>query len=344
MKRDIKLDFFRFFILSFMIEGHAIREFLRADLKESLIFSIHEFFHSVTAPAFLFLSGYLFWMSFEKKGINKKEFFKKLKRYSFIVVVGYLLHLPFFSLKKTINLWGTGIEKSFLNFDVLQCIGGSLLISLFFVLIFKNNFKYVSIALFFVFYSGFYFINCKDCSLFLKSLFSTEISNFPIFYYGIYFFFGVIVSSFKLKIKPAYGIIFLIISSFLIILYGDTYKPLADLLKLLFFISLFFNVKEEFILKSKVLRKFSEISRESLFIYVFHLILIYGSVLNKGVSLFFKGNLNLLSASFGMLTIFSLTYFFAFLLKELRKNQLLFIPLKYLFYFWFIFSFVSREH
>ncbi len=342
-KRDIKLDFFRFFILSFMIEGHAIREFLRVDLKKSLIFSIHEFFHSVTAPAFLFLSGYLFWMSFEKKGIGAKNFFQKLKRYIFIILVGYMLHLPFFSLKKTVKLWGTGIEKSFLNFDVLQCIGGSLLIALFLGVIFKENFKYVSIALFVAFYSGFYLIDCKNCPLFLKSLFSPEISNFPIFYYGIYFYFGVIVSSFKLKVKPFYGVIFLMASTFLVIFYGDTYKPIVDLLKLLFFVSLFFNLKEEFILKSKALKIFSEISRESLFIYVFHLILIYGSVLGKGLSFYYGNRLSLIRSLFLMSFVFVLTYALAYTIRSLRKRKIYFNIVKYSFYLWFVLNLLKRE-
>jgi hypothetical protein len=55
-------------------------------------------------------------------------FWKKLWRYFSIILIGYALHLPFYSLSKVLNRSTTEQLQAFFAVDVLQCIGVGLLI------------------------------------------------------------------------------------------------------------------------------------------------------------------------------------------------------------------------
>ena len=56
-----------------------------------------------------------------------KAFWKKIGRIFQIIIIGYGLHLPFYSLSKSINEATPQLLESFFAVDVLQCIGFGLL-------------------------------------------------------------------------------------------------------------------------------------------------------------------------------------------------------------------------
>jgi hypothetical protein len=58
----------------------------------------------------------------------KPPFWKKLWRYFSIILIGYVLHLPFYSLSKVINKSTPEQIQSFFAVDVLQCIGVGLVV------------------------------------------------------------------------------------------------------------------------------------------------------------------------------------------------------------------------
>jgi len=79
----------------------------------------------------LFVSGFAFQVSSGAKldEMRKlgKAFWKKIGRIFQIIIIGYGLHLPFYSLSKSIKEATPQLLESFFAVDVLQCIGFGLL-------------------------------------------------------------------------------------------------------------------------------------------------------------------------------------------------------------------------
>jgi uncharacterized membrane protein len=115
-----------------MIEVHVFNAFLMPELKQAGWFSVLTFINGLVAPAFLFVSGFAFEVSSGSKLDDMRKFkfsfWKKLWRYFSIILIGYALHLPYYSLSKIVNRSTPDQFQSFYAVDVLQCIGAGLLV------------------------------------------------------------------------------------------------------------------------------------------------------------------------------------------------------------------------
>ena len=134
MKEKVRytfIDLLRGWSIILMIEPHVFNTFLLPELKQTGWFSIVTFINGLIAPAFLFVSGFVFEISSGSKlGDMRKfklPFWKKLWRIISIILIGYALHLPYKSLSKIINKSTPEQLQSFFAVDVLQCIGVGLL-------------------------------------------------------------------------------------------------------------------------------------------------------------------------------------------------------------------------
>lgn len=125
------LDLYRGLIILFMLEGHVLRALLQPAFQATKAFELHEIFHGITAPGFLFGAGFTFAIATQRKWDQlitwSKGLFRRLGRMVLLVMVGYLMHIPYFSLRKTVEESTPEQWDAFLAFDVLQCIGVSLL-------------------------------------------------------------------------------------------------------------------------------------------------------------------------------------------------------------------------
>lgn len=126
------LDLYRGIIVLFMIEGHIFRELLTPAIRAMPFFTFHEIFHGITAPGFLFGAGFTFAIAAQrrwKQAVSfSRGFFRRSWRALLLILIGYALHIPFLSLKKTIATATSAQWNVFLLFDVLQCIGFGLLL------------------------------------------------------------------------------------------------------------------------------------------------------------------------------------------------------------------------
>lgn len=135
MKEKVRytfVDLLRGWAIIIMIEVHVFNAFLLPDLKQAGWFDILTFINGLLAPAFLFVSGFAFQVSSGSK-LNdmrrlKFSFWKKLGRYISIILIGYALHLPYYSLSKVLNKSTPEQLQAFFAVDVLQCIGVGLII------------------------------------------------------------------------------------------------------------------------------------------------------------------------------------------------------------------------
>jgi uncharacterized membrane protein len=135
MKEKVRytfIDLLRGWAIILMIEPHVFNTFLLPELKQTGWFSVVSFINGLIAPAFLFVSGFVFEISSGSKLDDMRKFklpfWKKLWRIISIILIGYALHLPFKSLSKIINKSTPEQLQSFFAVDVLQCIGVGLLV------------------------------------------------------------------------------------------------------------------------------------------------------------------------------------------------------------------------
>jgi uncharacterized membrane protein len=126
-----------------MLEGHIVRELLSTEDKATYFFSLHEIFHGVTAPGFLFGAGFTFAIATQRRWEQSITFtlgfFRRAWRAISLILIGYALHFPYVSLYKTINEATVIQWNAFLLFDVLQCIGVGLLLLRFLLVIVRQE-------------------------------------------------------------------------------------------------------------------------------------------------------------------------------------------------------------
>lgn len=125
------LDLYRGLVVVFMLQGHVFRALLEPSAQATEAFRLHEIFHGITAPAFLFSAGFTFAIATQRRWDElirfSPAFFRRVWRAILIVLMGYALHLPYFSLTKTLTEATDAQWREFLAFNVLRCIGLTLL-------------------------------------------------------------------------------------------------------------------------------------------------------------------------------------------------------------------------
>lgn len=142
-KRFYFIDQFRGWAVLFMIETHVLKAFLNTNLRSSVSYKALDFINGLVAPAFLFIAGFAFaivavrkWDDYLRLG---RPFWQQFRRYLFVGLVGYLLHLPGFSLPHLVATLRWNERNVFWGVDVLQCIAFSLLLMLLLVPVLRRQ-------------------------------------------------------------------------------------------------------------------------------------------------------------------------------------------------------------
>ena len=125
------VDFARVIAMVFMIQDHTMDALLSPSYLHGPAFQVWLFIRGLTAPIFLTLSG----ISFTLATISRWDLhshptaavFTRARRYLFFILLGYAMHLPVRSLH-AMRALDTAGWRSWLQVDVLQCIGITLII------------------------------------------------------------------------------------------------------------------------------------------------------------------------------------------------------------------------
>jgi uncharacterized membrane protein len=129
-----------------MIEVHVFNAFLIGSLKEEGWFSALDYVNGLVAPSFLFVAGFVFVVVSDRKLEDfrrfGKAFWRQLSRIGLIWVIGYGLHLPFFSLYRTLYDSTPDQLMSFYQSDILHCIAIGMLIVFFGRILIKGDRQY----------------------------------------------------------------------------------------------------------------------------------------------------------------------------------------------------------
>jgi len=308
MKEKVRytfIDLLRGWAIILMIEVHVFNAFLLPELKQASWFDILTFVNGLVAPAFLFVSGFAFQVSSGSKLDDMRRlkfpFWKKLWRYFSIIIIGYALHLPFYSLSKVLNKSTTEQLQAFFAVDVLQCIGAGLLVLFALRLIIHSDKIYhytlIALTMFVIVVSPFFwkieFTN-YFYHVFANYFNRTNGSLFPIFPWINFIFVGAIFAKYFLdavaKNKNKKFIQATIFTGIIMLFSGHFFYSglFPDSLTSILPNPVFFIERLGYVLVSATLcwyyanwRKTKQsfvldASRESLLIYWLHLITIYG--------------------------------------------------------------------
>ena len=121
------LDLLRLLAAFQMVQGHSIDAVLALDARHGALHAAWVWLRGLTSVAFLFATGVAFHLVALREGDERVRApharGRRLRRAGLLVLLGYALHAPFAAL------WGApaaGLVREALIVDVLQCIGASL--------------------------------------------------------------------------------------------------------------------------------------------------------------------------------------------------------------------------
>jgi len=293
-----------------MIEPHVFNTFLLTELKQTGWFSVVTFINGLIAPAFLFVSGFVFEISSGSKLDDMRKFklpfWKKLWRLVSIILIGYALHLPFYSFSKILTKSTAEQIQSFFAVDVLQCIGVGLLVLFVLRLIIRSykiyHYALITLTMFVMFISPFFwkmeFTNYFH-HVFANYFNRTNGSLFPIFPWINFILVGAIFSKYFLnaaarnkedrfiKATTFSGLIMLLSGHFFYSgLFPDSLTSILPnpvfFIERLGYVLIFATICWYYANWRKTKKSFVlDASRESLLIYWLHLVIIYNTLFGK---------------------------------------------------------------
>jgi uncharacterized membrane protein len=125
------VDLLRGWAVIVMIETHVVNATVRPEILESGPFHFVKFLNGLVAPSFIFASGLAFAVTARRKLpqyiAGGPVLRKQVLRLLLILAVGYVLHIPKFNLGQLLHETTPGEWQVFFMADVLHCIAVSLL-------------------------------------------------------------------------------------------------------------------------------------------------------------------------------------------------------------------------
>ncbi len=344
----------RAFAVLMMVQGHTVDVLLANDYRnmDSPFFAAWFFMRGMTAPIFLFTSGTVFTYLFKlvNEPFNSNPRVKKgFKRFLLLVFLGYMLRYP----TPTIVYFGdvTPVQWNiFFAVDVLQLIGFGLLFILILAWLAEkikvNDYLIYSIGalIFFALYPVFDKMNWSEilphslAGYFYKG----TGSNFPLFPWAGYVICGAILGSYLAK-KPdifrttKFSFSLLILGILLIgtalvgdlietSVYGQSYlwTTSPNLITLRLGIVLLLNGIVSMISASieNIPRVIVLLGRNTLLIYIVHLMILYGSAWNPGIIILYSKSFNVFNTISSALLMISLMTLMVIMLHKFKiKNK-----------------------
>lgn len=306
-ERLLFIDMFRGISVLFMIEAHVSNSTILDSIHQTNAFHYLDLFHGSISASFIFIAGFAFALTLEKKWDDfltaGKPLFLQIRRLIFIIAIGYWLHMPYWSLSKMMRL-NENDSIRFLRADVLMCIAISLLISLLLAFVIRNKkiLVYVLAALGVMIVLVTPPLYLIDARKYLPLWLAEYVNNryrslFPLFSWSAYSFLGTFFGYVYLKAKESgkEKILFtgmgisgaiMVIAGFALFYVPWSYYTYNDdarasprhfmmRLGMVFFMLTLTWLYEQKRKPEKSLM--SILGQESLFIYGFHLLIVYGS-------------------------------------------------------------------
>jgi fucose 4-O-acetylase-like acetyltransferase len=118
--RELYIDAFRGLMALVMVQGHVCDALLTPAARAEPWYVFQTMFHGTTAPGFLFASGFV--AGLPRAPLSLRASLRRACRLLFVLGVGYFLHLPYFSLGKTLAAASPAEKAALFACDALQVI------------------------------------------------------------------------------------------------------------------------------------------------------------------------------------------------------------------------------
>jgi uncharacterized membrane protein len=367
------VDQFRGLATIFMIETHVVNALLLNGLRSYFTFKILDFVNGIVAPSFLFVAGFSFTLALNRKGDAYRRFsgelWRHIRRLVYIWATGYLMHIPYFSLYKSVHHATPQDILSFFGVDILQCIAITLMILHIFRIIIKDDrfFNWFLHGLFLLFVLGAPAAGAYDFTRILPAFFAQYFNRlhgslFPLFPWSSFLIAGTIVSqkvSFDKENKLRKHITLtgslLVISGVALMLLHIRLFPQISAVD---YSTGWFMVRLGFLLwilrgitwyESKKVRQYSVVKilgRESFLVYVTHVLFIYGSSAKHVALVQSIGQTLSYLQCFGIFLLLTTAMFvLAFIWSTLKSRSYKLSRLvQYTFVSWFLYLFIKNPY
>lgn len=353
--RIIFIDLIRAFAVLQMVQGHTINVLLAEGSRNPAlpVYVVWHFMRGMTAPIFMFTAGTVFtylFCSVNKPFSNNPRVKKGIKRGLLLVAIGYLLRYPTFTVIDFSSV-SESSWKIFFAVDVLHLIGVSLLVILFLLFIsekFKlnNYFVFATVAALVFFSSPFiYNINWVTFmhELWAGYFYSATGSPFPFFPWAGYVIAGGVLGNYlashpmvfktaKFSLMLAlFGTLFIMVSIlsdfmfkyFNLPIYISQASPGLILFRVGFVLLLNAIVSYIALRVERIPGFLITVGRNTLLIYVVHLLILYGSAWNPGINRLWVKSFDgweAFGAAVIMLSLMTLMVFYLHKLKMKNKE------------------------
>ncbi|WP_083832041.1 heparan-alpha-glucosaminide N-acetyltransferase domain-containing protein [Ignavibacterium album] len=354
--RIIFIDLMRAFAVLQMVQGHTVDALLAPEyrLLDYPVYAVWNFMRGMTAPIFMFTSGtvftYLFRLvdePFEKNPRVKKG----IKRFLLLLFLGYLLRYPTYKVFDFSDVTKEQIDI-FFAVDVLQLIGFGLLFLMISAFISEklklgDTITFLLIGLAFIIPSPF-FAKIDWLKYFPQPIanyfYAGNGSLFPLFPWAGYVILGGILGSYLARNPLVFktnnfsirlvliGILLILISIIYMMLnsgksisnYSDSYTYDTIIFRVGFVLILTGIVSYISQSINSIPRIIILIGRNTLLIYVVHLMIIFGSAWNPGLSMIWGNSLSASTTILIALIMITLMTLMVYLLNKLkiRNKQL----------------------
>ncbi|MER3524638.1 MAG: hypothetical protein C4326_11400 [Ignavibacteria bacterium] len=311
-KRIEFIDLLRGWAVLVMIETHVMNGTVSAALRSDVAFSWITFINGLVAPSFTFAAGLAYAVATQRKIHDYLAFGKplllNLRRLLFVVMIGYLLHIPKFNLHQILYETSERDWQTFFQADVLQCIGVSLLIVQAMLLLLRTEPRLYRVLLVLALVVPFaspimWGIDWRQhlplpIAGYMNGMHFPHFPGFPLFPWSAFIFAGAVVGYHYIEAKQKgteirYFVKLIVLSGALIVLAHLT-EPLAARLYPVYDYGRsspnFFFLRLGIVLTVCALLFFYErrravsptsiitlVGRESLIVYAVHLFLLYGN-------------------------------------------------------------------
>lgn len=304
----------RAFAVLMMVQGHTVHTFLDNSVRnsESLFYVVWHTMRGFTAPIFMFTAGVVFTylLFYNSETHNKQRVIKGLKRFLLLVVLGYLLRYPTWTIfdfsEVTQEQW-----RTFFAVDALHLIGFGLLFIILFALLAEklkvSPYLILSLGVLF-FVLSYPFVSSINWDQYLPApiaayMYSKTGSLFPLFPWAGYVLGGSVLGVFLahnplIFKKKKFGSNLIIIGlSFMAVYFVSSqinYWIEGTYLNISYGVAVFFlrigfvimlnGVVSLLVIKLENIPNFIKlIGRHTLLIYVVHLVILYGSAWIPGL-------------------------------------------------------------
>lgn len=373
------VDVYRGLAILLMFHGHTADALLNPAEKMSLAFQIYTIFRGFTAPMFLFISGFAFSITtlkyLEEYSKPSQKFFKRIRKFIFITLLGYFLHLPYLSLKKLLTNSNFETLAQLFSSDVLQVIGISLLLMQLSLFLLKDELKFAKLALYLGIFSFIIspLLFTIDFSKFLPLFLSQYLNNFNGSKFPLFPWIGFILigsyAGYRFMVESRSGRVEIFLNKILklslltfpisfaleitfeklfnpnqFIVYSSPFLAISRLSFITFIFHLIWRIERLINLKFHPLQI---LGMESLFAYVSHLMIVYGSPVNPfhSFSAFWREMLSYDRVFILFLLLSTSLCFFSYLLNMAkRRNSRLINYFKYAIVNIILFVFFSNPY